>query len=363
MHPFTCCFGVQFRFTMYNFPNVVLGFIWMVNVVLNLVFASDLSKEYDLKAQTAKKLREEVVEDCSKNTHQMLDQRENQTEEATEASPLVKTNYQNNKTVDSLANVNDNETKNQNYGTRREESEPFSYESNEFFEHIPLIQKSTNENFEPENLVESSMSITQLFKWKEFRTMITINFMCAYISVAFFDIGLPLVCTNAFKMKVGRIGIAFSATGLSFIITLIIMTLKMNSLFANSKEKVLIVSGVTVLIIAVQSLTLSVVAISKGNSLGAYLFLALYTIALGIGWSLEQVILGVILTKMIPSHNQGYAEGIRRSVSSIAYIIAGVVTPLLGEYLKEQSFVFTGLAVVLVIYLLANRFVFEQKKI
>ena len=71
MQPFTWyCFGAQFRFTMYNLPNVVLGFIWLVNIVLNLLFVNDLSREYDLKAETAIKQKqcnintEEALEDC-----------------------------------------------------------------------------------------------------------------------------------------------------------------------------------------------------------------------------------------------------------------------------------------------------------
>lgn len=374
MHPFTWyCFGAQFRFTMYNLPNVVLGFIWLVNIVLNLLFVSDLSKEYDLKEATAIKQKqcnintEEALEDCIKSTHHSIDEQIKHTEEATKASLLMETSYQNNEPDD---NDCDCKTKDKNYTMKGKSFKLISCDFNElydtkesahdFSEHIPLIQKTISGNFEQESLRMDSL-ISKLFQWKEFRTIIIINFLCAYISVAFFDIALPLVCTNAFKMKAGMVGIAFSATGISFIVTLVIITLKMNSLFANSKEKVLVVSGVVVLIIAMQSLTLSVVVKSKGNALGADVFLGLYTVALGIGWSLEQVILGVILTKMIPSHNQGYAEGIRRSVSSIGYIIAGIVTPLLGEYLTEQSIFFSGLAVMVVIYLLVNKFKFAEQ--
>ena len=69
---------------------------------------------------------------------------------------------------------------------------------------------------------------------------------------------------------------------------------------------------------AMQSMALSAL-LSHDRYIGISL-LVFYTITNGIGRSVEQVLLGVTLGKMIPSRHQSYVEGIRRSLTSLGYI-------------------------------------------
>ena len=123
----------------------------------------------------------------------------------------------------------------------------------------------------------------------------------------------------------------------------------------------MIIIALTIVIIALQSMALSAL-LSHVRYIGIS-FLALYTMTNGVGWSVEQVLLGVALAKMIPSKHQSYVEGIRRSFSSLAYILGGFITPLLNDYLVEQLNIFSGILFLNVIYLFTSDLKFTTRRI
>ena len=68
---------------------------------------------------------------------------------------------------------------------------------------------------------DNKMTIKRLLSSKEFRILLSINFLCAYAGVAYYDGALPFVCVNLYKMKVQTVAILFSATGIMFLLMLI----------------------------------------------------------------------------------------------------------------------------------------------
>eukprot|EP00111_Clytia_hemisphaerica_P020013 TCONS_00059020-protein len=267
--------------TVTNLPTLIIGFLWWICIFLNWLFVRNLSKEYDLKAETRKY--------------------ETSTGEKTVCSKI-----------------------------------------------------STDE--EPGDNKDDQMTIRRLFSSKEFRIILSINFLCAYAGVGYYDAALPFICKNYFEMKVQTVTILFGANGVVFVLMLVFILRRIS---LQNNEIYIIIVGLAIFIMAIQSMALSAL-MSQVRSIGIS-FLVLYTITNGISWSVEQVLLGVVVAKMIPSRHQSYTEGIRRSLSSLAYIMGGLVTPLLNEYLVEQLNFFSGILFLNVLYLFTSDLKFEPQ--
>ena len=54
---------------------------------------------------------------------------------------------------------------------------------------------------------------------------------------------------------------------------------------------------------------------------------------LGVCWCVEQVFVRSLFTKLVPSVHQAFAEGVRRSASSVACIVASIIVPYILQYL------------------------------
>ncbi|XP_066912527.1 uncharacterized protein [Clytia hemisphaerica] len=302
-------------FTVTNLPNLILGFVWLLCILLNLTCVRNLSKEYDLKSE------QQTVEKELRKIEEEKRFLENHTE----------VSYGTIEKFVVLIPPKQIDGKSQHFSTKVTISTIKSYENS------------------------SDVSITRFLRLKEFRVILIINFLCAYISVAFFDVALPFLCTKLYEMKLEMTGVLFSTTGLAFVVTLIFILRRMKFM---KNEIIFIIVGMSMFIVALQSMSISIM-VRDVRPLG-YAFLALYSILFGISWSVEQVLLGVIVAKMIPSNHQSYAEGIRRSVSSIAYVAAGCVTPLLTGYLVEQLIIISLFLFLSVFYLFMSDLKFQR---
>ena len=99
---------------------------------------------------------------------------------------------------------------------------------------------------------------------------------------------------------------------------------------------------------SIQYLVTGIVA--KHKTVGI-IMLILYVLLLGIGWSAEQLLLGSLLTRIIPSNTQSFAEGIRGSTTNFGYIIVGIITPLMLKYVVIMCY--TIQSVLIVCFILA----------
>ena len=73
----------------------------------------------------------------------------------------------------------------------------------------------------------------------------------------------------------------------------------------------------------------------------------MFVLACSTTWCIEEVLTRSLFGKLVPSSCQSYAEGIRRSVSSVAFIISGVTTAGLFKYLTEISAALIGATLML----------------
>ena len=78
-----------------------------------------------------------------------------------------------------------------------------------------------------------------------------------------------------------------------------------------------------------------------------YVSLTTFVLACSTTWCIEEVLTRSLFGKLVPSSCQSYAEGIRRSVSSVAFIISGVSTAGLFRYLTEISSALIGATLML----------------
>ena len=118
-----------------------------------------------------------------------------------------------------------------------------------------------------------------------------------------------------------RYGFLFCLTGVSFVITMFAIKLLAKIFIIYF----LILLGTILFLLSTQYL---VTAVMVTNKIIGTVILVAYTLLLGIGWSTEQLLLGSLLTRLILSNTQSFAEGIRRSSTNAAYIIAAIVTLL-----------------------------------
>ena len=211
---------------------------------------------------------------------------------------------------------------------------------------------------DPDSNQHDELTFQRLVSFKEIRIILSINFLCTYAAVANYDTALPFVCATYYKMKVQTIALLFSATGIVFLLTLVFVLSKIN---LQNNEIYVIIVGLTIFIIAMQSMALSAL-LSHLRYIGLS-FLALYTITNGTSWSLEQVLLGVTVGKMILSRHQSYVEGVRRALSSFGRITGGFLTPVLHNYLVEQLNIFSSILFLIVIYLFVGDLKFTVLRI
>ena len=91
----------------------------------------------------------------------------------------------------------------------------------------------------------------------------------------------------------------------------------------------------------------------------ALVLLVLYLLALSIAWTIEEVLTRTMLAKLVPSHCQSFAEGLRRSCSCFAAIIGGLMAPLFLDHIIYFGVILMVLAILLSILLFRRR---EQLK-
>ena len=165
------------------------------------------------------------------------------------------------------------------------------------------------------------LHIQDLFKNFEFNIIILASCILAYPSLALFDITLPIIAASQFNFRPQHVGLLFSLAGVIFILTQCLVKI----LSKYFQEFYMILFGLAIFSMSIQCF---VVALVAENKILGEASLICYIVLMAVGWSVEQVLLGTILTQFIPSSTQGFAEGIRRSFSLVSFIVAGIVTPL-----------------------------------
>ena len=184
---------------------------------------------------------------------------------------------------------------------------------------------SNSESSEDLLLLPKNAGTTKAFLWSLFKN---INCLILYTSSFFFtyclfseDILLPLVVYEIIKWDIKACGIMIKVYGVLFFINLVLF-----SKICNTQRLVYIMTLVCIrMVIATLTLifTIAVFPWNFGRDVfltSAYLFFFVFV------WFIEEVLLGAILAKMIPSHAQSFAESLRNVFSKVNTIVASLTT-------------------------------------
>ena len=139
---------------------------------------------------------------------------------------------------------------------------------------------------------------------------------------------MPIYGKEYFNFTSRDTGILFFANGVLFIVVVNVT----KSLSGRVSEYCFLLIGLVLFMLS--TALLFVVNVTRGGSyyIGITFFCG-YVLLLGVCWSVEQVFIRSILTKLVPSTHQAFGEGIRRSASSLACIVASISVPYILPYL------------------------------
>ena len=165
-------------------------------------------------------------------------------------------------------------------------------------------------------------------------------FVCSYTLFGF-DTLVSLITTHYFNYTSSQTSLIFIIDGVLYAIVLIALV-KLSTLFTDFH--IIIFAVVVQLLGLIAVLTLN---LYHTNIYFNYVSLSVFVVACSTTWCIEEVLTRSLFGKLVPSSCQSYAEGIRRSVSSVAFIISGVTTAGLFDYLLEISSMLIGATLLL----------------
>ena len=252
-----------FHVTYATFPSLLVDFSWLISLILTWIFVSNLSLEYDPKGNN------EIA-----------------------ASKLI----QSNSTILCESDI----------------------ERNDCMSHVHenMVKEADSSNDKHLHSIRQ-LGIQDLFKNFEFNIIIFASCILAYPSLALFDITLPIIAASKFHFRPQHVGLLFSLAGIIFILTQCLV-----KIVSKYFQEFYMIFGLAIFSMSIQCF---VVARDAEDKILGEVMLICYIVLMAVGWSVEQVLLGTILTQFIPSSTQGFAEGIRRSFSLVSFIVAGIV--------------------------------------
>ena len=283
--------GVDFeifgaRFKVYNFPFLLVGFLWATFVLVILFFVSDLSKE----------------------------------------NRKIKEYFENNNEPDLFK-------QNSNIKNRNREMPPQDPSSSSSKEMPPLT------------------STTSLFNDNRVNFVLLLAYVCGYFAGSFNVVQLPLISKELYQIPVHYLGMIFNLEAVTFGVTLYVL----NKVKDENKVVYFIIFAMCSMIIGLQAMALSALFYSY-RTLGICLILT-FAVCVGVGWSSEQVFLVVLLGRIVPSEIQGFAAGVRRTMTSLSYVSGALFAALLHDFIFEHIFVYS-----VVVFLLIFIFLYIRNK-
>ena len=188
-----------------------------------------------------------------------------------------------------------------------------------------------------------------LFRKFDFVLLVGIGFMMSYSVVSFLDVAFPILSSTYYGLTSQFVSGMFLGTGLLFMVVL--QLIKQISKHVN--DFTLLLAGLFVFFFTT-GLLLAVTTIKHRHRVLGISLLVCFVLSLGVCWCVEQVFVKSILAKMIPSEVQAFGESTRRASSSIACVMASMLTGFVIEHLYIQCAV-TMLLVLMVLACLGNR--------
>lgn len=178
--------------------------------------------------------------------------------------------------------------------------------------------------------------------------LLVFGFICSYTLFGF-DVLMSLIGSKYFGFNVSQTSLIFIIDGLIYGFVLFAIG-KASKRFSDFN---IIVCAVLVQLFGQAAiLTLS---LYHSNIYINYICFIFYILAFSTTWSIEEVLSRSLFGKLVPSYCQSYAEGVRRSVSNVAFIISGISTAGLFAYLPIMFSVLIFLTLIMFAVFLYRR--------
>ena len=334
----------NYQITEVNFPSMLVGVMWFICLLFTWKYINNLSLEYDPKTET-ETYSTKVIQNNANieiktegRSEVILEQQDTDgTECSTESADNIEEITKNSEDTEITTVVTNSENPLTIKNVSTEYKSPDIIEAITKSSEITEIKTVFTNSGNPLSIMDLSTSF-------EFNLILILSFVLGYCSVAFFDIALPLIAAEHYNISSQNIGLLFCLSGVTFVITLLVIT-RVDKYY---NIYYLIMFSMLVFSLSIQCFVSGIE--TKHKTVGI-VFLILYVLLLGIGWSAEQMLLGSLLTRIIQSNTQSFAEGIRRSTTNFAYIIAGIITPLMLKYVVIMCY--TIQSVLMICFILA----------
>ncbi|XP_066924324.1 uncharacterized protein [Clytia hemisphaerica] len=234
-----------------------------------------------------------------------------------------------------------------------------SYEDREMknFDEISDSEKSSLivEDIEPSSMdskeeMNHLQTLGLILKQPDLLLLLSFTFVASYILFGF-DTLLSLIGSRYFGFSVKVTSLIFIIDGGIYFVVLWLLgyaSKRCTDYHAIVMSFSILFAGLAaIFVLALQEVT---------NVVLKYSLLIVYLLAFSSTWTIEEVLSRSLFSKLVPSWCQNYAEGVRRSVSSAAFIISGVTSSGLFDNLQYLS-----LALLLVSFTLLVLFISRKK--
>lgn len=219
-----------------------------------------------------------------------------------------------------------------------------------------LTAKTCSGDEEVEDLFETEseqeekelFALKQIFSSFDLCLLLVFCFVCSFILFGF-DTMVPLIGSTYFNFGVQQTSIIYIIDGVIYGFLLLALG-KLSEIYADFY---LILCAVVIALFGL--VTILCIKFFHTNIYFNYACLTVYILSFSSAWCIEEVLTRSLFGKLVPSACQSYAEGIRRSVSNVAFIISGVTNAGLFEYI-------TFIAVTLIVITLVLLVVFYHRR-
>lgn len=183
-----------------------------------------------------------------------------------------------------------------------------------------------DESSEKNNTMNTLDLMRKMVKDLDIVLLLCLSFIASYALFAF-DSLLSLILSNYFNLGVS----AASATFLMNIFVFLIFCALLGKISATFSDINIILSVFILLLTGLISIL--ILSVTHHPNVLSYILFVIYATTSSLCWTIEEVLTRSLLSKIIPWRCQSSAEGIRRTISSLAFVISGVASSLLFQYL------------------------------
>ena len=219
----------------------------------------------------------------------------------------------------------------ENGHTYEEESEMKNFDEVGDNEKSSLIEEGVEANSMKSNEKNHLQTLSLILKQPDLLLLLSFAFVASYILFGF-DTLLSLIGSRYFGFGVKVTSLIFIIDGGIYFVVLMLLgyaSKRCTDYHAIVVSFSILFCGLAaIFVLSLQEVT---------NVVLKYSLLIVYLIAFSSTWTIEEVLSRSLFSKLVPSWCQNYAEGVRRSVSSTAFIISGVTSSGLFDNLQYLS--------------------------